>query len=115
MPTRRTCAPPKAMHAMRYARAARMKTNRLLPLLFFPAAGCTMFVAPFKMQHVAAQHAPADLGCPAEGVSQLHHASRLAAQPAFHGCGKYVVYHCMSLLSDLDQTECVPIASGDDP
>jgi hypothetical protein len=69
-----------------------------------------MFVAPFKMVEVASQHAPLDLGCPSQRVSQWRYGPRLSTEPAFHGCGRYVVYHCMSLVSDLSETECVPIA-----
>jgi hypothetical protein len=76
---------------------------------------CNVFVAPFKMAEVARQLAPASLGCPSDHVSPMHHGgSRLATEPSFHGCGRYVTYHCMSLLSDVDETQCVPIAVGDD-
>ncbi len=74
-----------------------------------------MLAAPFKMDRVAAQLAPVDLRCSGERVSHLRHRSLGATMPAFHGCGRYVVYRCMSLVSDLDETECLPIAIEDEP
>jgi hypothetical protein len=78
--------------------------------LTFAIAGCD---APFAMFHAASARAPSDLGCPAASVSQHHHASRLATEPAFRGCGRAVVYHCMKT-SGQEDTSCAPIWIGSD-
>ena len=87
--------------------------NARIPIALL-ASTCFFGCGVLEMHGVAAQHAPADLACPRERVSQLRHGSGLATQPAFHGCGRYVVYHCMSTVGDSGETQCVPIASGND-
>jgi hypothetical protein len=69
--------------------------------------------APFAMLHAAAARAPSDLDCPTDKVSQHHHASRLATEPAFRGCGRVVVYHCTKT-SGVDDATCVPTWLGAD-
>ena len=92
-----------------------MKTASIAICACVCLAKCGMFVAPFKMGEVASQHAPIDLGCPSQRVSPMHHyGNHSATGPAFHGCGRYVVYHCMSLVSDLSETQCVPVAINDE-
>ncbi len=66
-------------------------------------AGMGACAGPFEMFAVAEAHAPTDLGCPKDQVSQFRH-----ARYTFQGCGRYVVYHCMYS----DQTICIPRLVG---
>ena len=84
-----------------------MKHFGLFPLVFGLAA-CD---APFAMHQAASVRAPSDLGCPAASVSQHHHASRVATDPAFRGCGRVVVYHCTKTVG-VDDASCLPTWIG---
>jgi len=54
----------------------------------------------------ARRQAPDELACPRDEVSQDHHSTYAYT---FQGCGRWVIYHCMSFD---DRVQCGPIARG---
>ncbi|MBS2012531.1 MAG: hypothetical protein JST00_06580 [Deltaproteobacteria bacterium] len=66
--------------------------------------GCT---SPFTMYADAKRLAPSDLACPEAQVSRQYTGS---GDYGFRGCGRWIVYRCMS--SGDDRSECAPTAMG---
>lgn len=71
-------------------------------LVVAPLFACA---SPLREFHIAEDHAPSDLGCPREKVTQYRHASL-----TFQGCGRWVRYHCMTSPGG---SQCVAIATGE--